>query len=118
MGGFVQVAREHAGVELVGITSPLWPRTGTGSGWITAEAYEHFLGVMVAELRALGPFEGVYLALHGAMAVRGIARPEADIARRVREAVGAGAKLAATFDLHGNQDDAFLAHADMAFAVK
>ena len=22
----------------------LWPRTGTGSGWITAEAYEHFLG--------------------------------------------------------------------------
>src|SRR5260370_258803 len=35
MGGFVKVAREHAGVELVGIESPLWPRTGTGSGWIT-----------------------------------------------------------------------------------
>src|SRR5712692_10414919 len=34
MGGFVKVAREHAGVELVGIESPLWPRTGTGSGWI------------------------------------------------------------------------------------
>ena len=32
MGGFVQVAREYADVELVGITSPLWPRTGTGSG--------------------------------------------------------------------------------------
>src|SRR5881296_1135011 len=31
MGGFVKVAREHAGVELVGIESPLWPRTGTGS---------------------------------------------------------------------------------------
>ena len=44
MGGFVKVAREHAGVELVGIESPLWPRTGTGSGWITTEAYEHFLG--------------------------------------------------------------------------
>ena len=28
MGGFVKVAREHAGVELVGIESPLWPRTG------------------------------------------------------------------------------------------
>ena len=35
MGGFVKVAREFAGVELVGIESPLWPRTGTGSGWIT-----------------------------------------------------------------------------------
>ena len=33
MGGFVQVAREYDGVELVGITSPLWPRTGTASGW-------------------------------------------------------------------------------------
>src|SRR5712691_11889542 len=54
MGGFVKVAREHAGVELVGIESPLWPRTGTGSGWITAEAYEHFLGRMIAELEAGG----------------------------------------------------------------
>ena len=42
MGGFVKVAREHDGVELVGIESPLWPKTGTGSGWITTEAYEHF----------------------------------------------------------------------------
>ena len=54
MGGFVKVAREHAGVELVGIESPLWPRTGTGSGWITAEAYEHFLGRMIAELEVGG----------------------------------------------------------------
>ncbi len=87
MGGFVKVAREHAGVELVGIESPLWPRTGTGSGWITTEAYEHFLGRMLAELEDGGRWDGVYLALHGAMGVRGVARPEADIARRVRELV-------------------------------
>src|SRR5678816_4382998 len=37
MGGFVKVAREHDGVELVGIESPLWPKTGTGSGWITED---------------------------------------------------------------------------------
>src|SRR6267378_2368937 len=86
MGGFVKVAREHAGVELVGIESPLWPRTGTGSGWITREAYEHFLGRMIAELERGGRWHGVYLALHGAMGVRGVARPEADIARRVRAA--------------------------------
>ena len=41
MGGFVKVAREHAGVELVGIESPLWPRTGTGSGWITMQSSAH-----------------------------------------------------------------------------
>ena len=32
MGGFVKMAREFSGVELAGIESPLWPRTGTGSG--------------------------------------------------------------------------------------
>jgi microcystin degradation protein MlrC len=118
MGGFVKVAREYDRVELVGIESPLWPRTGTGSGWITTEAYETFLGKMVAGLKEEGPFDGVYLSLHGAMAVRGIARPEADIARRVREVVGRGAFIVGTFDPHGNEDAEFLREADMAFTVK
>ena len=118
MGGFVKIAREYDGVELVGIESPLWPKTGTGSGWITNEAYETFVGRMIAELNGAGPFDGVYLALHGAMAVRGVPRPEADLARRVREVVGRKAFIAATFDLHGNEDDAFLRHADLAFCVK
>jgi microcystin degradation protein MlrC len=118
MGGFVKVAREYDGIELVGIDSPLWPKTGTGSGWITNEAYETFVGKMIAELNGAGPFDGVYLSLHGAMAVRGVPRPEADLARRAREVVGPKAFIAATFDLHGNEDDAFLRHADLAFCVK
>jgi microcystin degradation protein MlrC len=118
MGGFVKVAREHAGVELVGIESPLWPRTGTGSGWITEDAYEHFLGRQIAELKAGGRWDGVYLALHGAMGVRGVPKPEADIARRVRAVVGRDAFIAGTFDPHGNEDEEFLAAADMAFCVK
>ena len=118
MGGFVQVAREWPDVELVGIESPLWPRTGTGSGWITRDAFEHFLGRQVEELRRQGPFDGAYLALHGAMGVRGVARPEAEIARRVREAIGPKARIAGTFDPHGNEDAEFLRHADMAFCVK
>lgn len=118
MGGFVQVAREYEGVELVGIESPLWPKTGTGSGWITNEAFEAFLGRQVEQLRALGPFDGAYLALHGAMGVRGVPRPEAEIARRVRVVLGSRARIAATFDPHGNEDEEFLRHADMAFCVK
>ncbi|MBR0694780.1 M81 family metallopeptidase [Bradyrhizobium lablabi] len=118
MGGFVKLAREFSEVELVGIESPLWPKTGIGSGWVTDDAYEHFVGKMIAGLREEGPFDGVYLCLHGAMAVHGTPRPEADFARRVREVVGRGAFIAATFDLHGNEDEAFLQQADMAFAVK
>jgi len=118
MGGFVKMAREFEDIELVGIESPLWPKTYMGSGWVTEEAFETLVGKMVEGLKAEGPFDGVYLSLHGAMAVRGIARPEAELARRVREAVGPKAFIAATFDLHGNEDEAFLKHADMGFAVK
>jgi microcystin degradation protein MlrC len=73
---------------------------------------------MVQELTAQPGLDGVYLALHGAMAVRGVPRPEADIARRVRAVVGPNAFISATFDPHGNEDDTFLQSADMAFAVK
>jgi microcystin degradation protein MlrC len=118
MGGFVKVAREFDGVELVGIESPLFPKTGTGSGWITREAYETFVGRMIDEISATGPYDGVYLSLHGAMGVRGVPRPEADIARRVRAVVGGKAFIVGTFDPHGNEDEEFLRQADMAFTVK
>src|SRR5580765_7078513 len=97
MGGFVKVAREHAGVELVGIESPLWPRTGTGSGWITTEAFETFVGKMIEELRKQGPFDGCYLCMHGAAGVRGVPRPEAELAKRVRAVLGSDAFIAGTF---------------------
>src|SRR5262245_3296135 len=118
MGGFVKVAREFGDVELIGLTSPMFPKTGTGSGWITADAYEWLVAGMLDDLGAIGPVNGVFLALHGAMAVRGVERPEADLARRIREAVGPEAFVAATFDPHGNEDAAFLESADFAFCAK
>jgi microcystin degradation protein MlrC len=118
MGGFVKMAREFEAVELVGIESPLWPRTGTGSGWITTEAFETFVGKMIAELHRQGPFDGVYLCVHGAAGVRGVPRPEAELAKRVRSVVGPGAYIAGTFDPHGNEDEQFLVHANIGFCGK
>jgi microcystin degradation protein MlrC len=73
---------------------------------------------MLEDLRAAMPVDGVYLALHGAMAVRNVPRPEAELARRVREVVGPDVPIAGSFDLHGNEDEAFLEHADFAFVTK
>src|SRR5262245_30833925 len=53
-----------------------------------------------------------------AMGVRGVARPEAELARRVRTVVGRTAFIVGTFDPHGNEDEEFLRQADMAFTVK
>lgn len=118
IGGFVKVAREHANVELVGIESPLGSKRGSGSGWITKQAFDHFLERMIADLKAQGPFDGAYLALHGAMGVRDVERPEATIARRVREVIGPRGFIAGTFDPHGNEDAEFLRYANLAFCVK
>jgi microcystin degradation protein MlrC len=73
---------------------------------------------MIEELRAAMPVDGVYLALHGAMGVRAVPRPEAEIARRFREVVGPDVPIAGTFDLHGNEDAAFLEQADFSFVTK
>ena len=53
-----------------------------------------------------------------AMGARHGPRPEAALAGRVREVVGRDVFLVGTFGPHGNEDEAFLRHADMAFAVK
>jgi len=116
--GFVAAAAEYEGVELIGLESPAGVFGGSSASWSTEEAFEHFLGIMLDDLREAMPVDGVYLALHGAMAVRNVARPEAEIARRFREIVGPDVPIVGTFDLHGNEDAEFLRWADMAFVTK
>jgi microcystin degradation protein MlrC len=115
--GFVSQIREFEGVELVGLLSPRGAVGGSSGSWITAEAFDKYTRGIVKDLKEHGPFDGVFLALHGAMAVTGVPRPEAEIARRVRAAVG-DIPIVATFDLHGNEDEEFLAVADGTFTVK
>ena len=116
--GFVARAREYGGVELIGLESPAEVFGGSSASWSTRDAFEHFMDLILADLRRSLPVDGVYLALHGAMAVREIPRPEAEIARRVREVVGPDVPIVGTFDLHGNEDEEFLRWADMAFVTK
>ncbi len=118
IGGFVERSREFGDVELVPLTSPVGVFGGSSRSWNTRETFEHFLDAMLAELEEQLPVDGVFLALHGAMAVRDVPRPEAEIARRFREVVGPDIPIAATLDLHGNEDAEFLEHADFSFVTK
>ena len=116
--GFTAAAREYAGVELVGLTSPDGVFGGSSRSWNTEDTFDHFMQLMLDDLRAAMPVDGVYLALHGAMAVRNIPRPEAEVARRFREVVGPDVPIVASFDLHGNEDSEFLEHADLSLVTK
>ena len=116
--GFVKMAREFGDIELVGLTSPYEAFGGSSRAWTTKDAFDHFVNLMLTDLKAAMPVDGVYLALHGAMAVRDVPRPEAEIARRFREVVGPDVPIVAAFDLHGNEDDAFLDVAEGSFVTK
>ena len=116
--GFVDRSGEFNDVELVGLTSPADVYGGSSRSWNTEEAFNHFVDRMLDDLRAQMPVDGVYLSLHGAMAVRNVPRPEAEIARRFREVVGDDVPIVGAFDLHGNEDGEFLRWADGAFTTK
>ena len=116
--GFVDQARDYGDLELLGITSPYGVFGGSSRSWNSQESFEHFMGLILEDLRSKLPVNGVYLALHGAMAVRNVPRPEAEIARRVRALVGEDVPIVGTFDLHGNEDEEFLRWADGAFVTK
>jgi len=117
IGGFVKQARQFDNVELIGALSPRGAKGGSSGSWITQEAFDKYANGIADDLKANLPLDGVYLALHGAMAVTGVPKPEAEIVRRVKAAVG-DIPVVATFDLHANEDHEFLDVADGAFIVK
>ena len=118
VGGFVHKANVLGDVEVVGINSPDFVFGGSSRSWNTLESFEYFMDIIITDLESKLPVDGVYLALHGAMAVRDIPKPEAEIAKRIRALVGPDVPIAASFDLHGNEDQEFLDWADAAFVTK
>jgi microcystin degradation protein MlrC len=118
IGGFVDAAKEYDGIELIGILSPRDAKGGSSGSWITLEAFDKYANGIAEDIRAQGPFQGVFLALHGAMAVTGIPRPEAELVRRVRAVVGEKVPIYVTLDLHANEDQALSDAADAVFIIK
>ncbi|MHC4580637.1 MAG: M81 family metallopeptidase [Planctomycetota bacterium] len=117
IGGFRRMCDELGGVELVGITSPRGARGGSSGSWNTTAAFDKYTNLMAADLRKKGPFDGLFLALHGAMAVTGVSRPEAEVVRRLRKVVG-DIPIMVTLDLHANEDHELSDAADAVFIIK
>ncbi len=115
MNGFMQAINE-AQAELIPLLY-VSMAPGPYTSWLDADCFEKYTGEIVAGLRQAGEVDGVLLALHGAMAVQGILKPEAEIVRRVREVVG-GKPIMVTLDLHANEDAELTEVADAVFIIK
>ncbi len=82
-------------------------------GPVSRHAYEAFKAEMIAGLEAHKPYDGVYLAMHGAMYVEGMEDAEGDWIAAAREVVGADCPISVSYDLHGNVSQKIIDAIDM-----
>jgi microcystin degradation protein MlrC len=85
---------------------------------VARAAYQLMTDEIVRGLDRLGPFQGVYLDMHGAMAVEGLDDAEADFFAAVRAMAGRDALLSASYDLHGNVSEQIMRELDLLTAYR
>jgi microcystin degradation protein MlrC len=82
-------------------------------GIVTREAYESLLGKTLSMLKKNGPYDGLFLDIHGAMSVVGVPDPEGDFIKRIREVIGTAPLISTSMDLHGNVSERLAYHSDL-----
>ncbi|HEY0295149.1 MAG TPA: M81 family metallopeptidase [Bordetella sp.] len=107
--GAVEVLREEGGLDLV----PILVAHGGSGGKVEDDFYRRTTDAIVAGIREQGPFDGVYLALHGAMVSGGVKDAEGELLSAVREIVGSGVPIAASLDLHAHVSARMVRTADI-----
>ncbi len=97
VGGFLE-GIERDDIEIIPIAHIRYYH----GGLISAEMFEHYRDIIVNGLRDATPLDGVYFALHGAMAAADpYTDAEGNLLLAAREAVGEGVPFIATYDFHG-----------------
>jgi len=102
---------------VIGAYSPRRPKGGSSGSWVSKEAFEKYSTGIVEDLASIKDLDGVYLSLHGAMAVDGVDRPEAELVKRIRERIEE-LPIYVTLDLHANIDHKLAELADAVLIVK
>lgn len=101
IGGFIEGAR-RPDVEMV----PIVDAHPIHGGLIHADVFEHYRDLIIDGLLHSGPLDGVYFALHGAMAVEHpYTDAEASILRAARHALGEEIPFVGTYDFHAIYTD-------------
>ncbi len=113
IAGYIAAARD-LDMELC----PTLSATATPAGPVTSAAYEEISGRILARIRALGPIDGVLLALHGAMVAEEFPHGDAEIVRRVRDLVGPDVPIVVTHDYHANVPPELVEAADALLIYK
>jgi len=101
LGGFLEVAERERWRPTFAIAADATP-----SGRLTAACWTQLKTAILEALERDGPFDGLLLALHGAMVTETTEDGEGDLLGEIRGRIGAGIPVVATLDLHANLSDA------------
>ena len=115
IGGLLEVVSEQAkSVELV----PLLRAWGGAGGAILDTTFAQFRQELTDRLRAAGPVDAVFLALHGAAATESEDDLEGIILEDVRRLVGGHIPIVVPFDHHANMTRRIMTHATCWWGMK
>ncbi len=114
LSGFVDAARAAGRVESV----PLFSAWAVPGAPLSREAFTTLRDRLGDELRTRGPFDAVFLSLHGSMGAEGSEDPDGELLATARAAVGAGVPIGASFDLHANMTAQRVNLADVMVAYR
>lgn len=106
VAGFIEAAQ--ADWELV----PLLWCSCSPCGPVTEAAYEEIVEKILTYIKNDGPFDALYMDLHGAMVVEHADDGEGELLRRIRTIVGNDVVIVCSLDFHANISAGMLAKAD------
>ncbi len=90
----------------------------TPSGPVSRDAWAACTAAILDAAREQGPFDGLLLNLHGAMASVDHNDAEGVLLSQLRDVIGDDVPLAITLDLHANVTDRMTRHADIVCAYR
>jgi len=108
LAGFLEIAERERWQPVYAIAADATP-----SGKLTAGCWARIKSAILEALDRQGPFDGVLLALHGAMVTETVDDGEGELLGEIRARVGDRLPIVATLDLHANVTDAMAHHANV-----
>ncbi|MFN7925069.1 MAG: M81 family metallopeptidase [Bryobacteraceae bacterium] len=110
--GVIAGAKEHG--------FDLYPTLSAGPqtiGTVTDEAFDTLMDELIRRLKER-PFDGVILTLHGTMVVESYPHGDAEVVRRVRQALGPSMPIVVTHDFHANVSEEIVALSNVLICYK
>ena len=97
IGGFIQGTTHYDYTAY-----PTLMASATPAGPVTDDAFNRLTEMLIQHLKAAPKYEGLLLALHGAMVTESYPDGDGEILRRLRETLGRDLPIVVTLDQHAN----------------